>query len=68
MSADGFSLYDVSIDLRDLAARTDGMTGADFKQILLRARKRKFSHYRTTGELQLISHNDILHEIMHFGR
>ncbi len=68
ISPDGFSLYDASIDLRDLAAKTDGMTGADFKQILLQARKRKFSHYRTTGELQLISHNDILHEIMHFGR
>lgn len=68
VSPDGFSLYDASIDLRDLATKTDGMTGADFKQLLLRARKRKFSHYRANGELKPISHQDILHEITQFGR
>lgn len=68
VSPDGFSLYDTSIDLRDVAAKTDGMTGADFKQLLLRARKQKFTHYRATGQLQSITHQDVLREIARFGR
>jgi transitional endoplasmic reticulum ATPase len=49
LERDGFRLFADDIDLDDLAARTDGMVGADLREILRRAQLAKATQEARTG-------------------
>lgn len=66
--SDSFRVYSPEINLLELALKTDGMTGADFTEILGRARQQRFAHYIQTGNLTQVTHDDILHVIGRYGR
>jgi SpoVK/Ycf46/Vps4 family AAA+-type ATPase len=63
-----FIPYGDDIDPLELSRLTDGMTGADFKGILERARKVQFRKYQQTGEYGRVTQADLIHEIRTFGR
>lgn len=63
-----FQLYDANLDIKRLAALTDGKTGADFEALLARARQNCFRHYRQTGEHKSIGQADLEREIRMFDR
>lgn len=63
-----FSPYASDIDLVELAKMTDGMTGADFKKILERARKKCFSLYKKTGQKVQVHQSDLIEVIRAFSR
>ncbi len=62
------SPYADHIDIPQLAIITDGMSGADFREILQRARQKAFVKYHKTGDIVYVHHNDIEHEIRNFYR
>lgn len=64
----GFMPYDESINPLELAKLTDGLTGADFKLMLERARMKVFRHYRKTHEYVKVSQADLIREIQSRGR
>lgn len=63
-----FTPYEDDLNPVELASLTDGMTGADFKVILERARLTCYRHYRTTGEQIKVSQRHLIQEIRQFGR
>jgi len=63
-----FVPYDDSIDVVELAQHSDGMTGADFEEILRRARQERFHEYRQTDVKMPVSQGDVLREIRNFYR
>jgi SpoVK/Ycf46/Vps4 family AAA+-type ATPase len=63
-----FVPYADDIDPLELAKLTEGMTGADFDEMLNSARLKHFFHYRQTEELRKVSHADLIEEIRQFGR
>lgn len=62
-----FQLYADDINLIELATHTDGMTGADFKTILERARKKCFLQYRMTKQKRQVHQADLLEIIRTFN-
>lgn len=63
-----FSLFDESVDTKELADLTDGMSGADFEKIIDVARNRCFSQFRKTGQDQQISQTILRDVIISFHR
>lgn len=65
-----FDPYHSDINVHELAAKTDRLTGAHFKDILARARRAKFQQYRNSIDKKLVPVNqaDILQAIEHLGR
>lgn len=63
-----FMPYDESINPLELAQLTDGLTGADFKLMLERARMKAFRHYRKTKEHIKVTQADLVREIQSRGR
>lgn len=63
-----FVPYEDDFDPFKLAAITEGMTGADFNEMLNSARLKHFFHYRATGELRRVSQADLVNEVRLFGR
>lgn len=59
--------YEDAIDVIELAKITDGMTGADFEQILIRSRAQKMIHAYHTGERSKVSQSDIIQHIRRFN-
>lgn len=66
--AASFIPYDDDINLKELAAQTDGMTGSDFEAILAAARTAKFQQYVRTGERGRVSQADLRQAIAYYGR
>lgn len=68
--ADQYFLYDNSLDTGKLAKMTDGMTGADFEQIIKNARYTAYCAYRANGKRELVKINQSLleTEIKNFHR
>ena len=64
----GFTIYDNSISPVELAALTEGMTGADFRAILQRARRDAYRQYRTTGQDSRITQAHLIDAIRTFHR
>ncbi len=62
-----FMPYADDIDLTELAALTEGMTGSDFKKILERARKKCFAEYHKTKVRVKIHQLDLLEVIRTFN-
>jgi SpoVK/Ycf46/Vps4 family AAA+-type ATPase len=63
-----FIPYEDDIDPKALAKITDGMTGADFDEILTRARLRQYVAYRQGGGVNKVSQADLITEVTSFGR
>jgi len=63
-----FVPYADDINPLELAQLTNGMTGADFDEMLNSARLRHFFHYRQTEEFRKVSQADLIEEIRQFGR
>jgi SpoVK/Ycf46/Vps4 family AAA+-type ATPase len=63
-----FNPYADDINPIELALKTEGMTGADFKQILDRARMYCFTRYSQYGEQLQVTHQMLLAQIEQFGR
>lgn len=61
-----FTIYDNSINPVELAGATEGMTGADFRAILQKARRDAYRHYRATGEDSHITQAQLLDTIRTF--
>jgi SpoVK/Ycf46/Vps4 family AAA+-type ATPase len=62
------SLFDSHVNPLELATHTEGMTGADFEQILLLARRHCYAKYRETNEHQTVSQRLLLDIIATFHR
>jgi predicted AAA+ superfamily ATPase len=67
-SINEFIPYDVDINPIDLAHHSEGLNGSHFEVLLIRARMKKFRHYKRTGELTIVTHDDVLAEIAQYGR
>lgn len=63
-----FVPYEEDIDPQALAKLTDGLTGADFEEILSKARIKQFQLYRSTGYYGRVSQADLVEQIRVFGR
>lgn len=61
-----FTIYDDSINPIELAATTEGMTGADFRAILQAARRDAYRQYRETGKDSRITQAQLLNTIRRF--
>lgn len=61
-----FTIYDNSINPIELAAATEGMTGADFQAILQKARRDAYRLYRKTGQDSQITQAQLLTTIRTF--
>lgn len=61
-----FTIYDNSINPIELAAATEGMTGADFRAILQKARRDAYRAYRQTGSDSQITQAQLLNAIRTF--
>lgn len=55
-------------DYEQFAELSDTMTGADFKEVLDRARLARYRHYLETGEREKVSNQDILIQLKNFYR
>lgn len=62
-----FIPYAEDIDPTALSLQTDGMTGADFEQILLSARHTCYKHYKQTGESRQVGQADLIQAIQEFN-
>jgi hypothetical protein len=63
-----FIPYEEDIDPNELARLTDGRTGADFEEMLTKARIKQFQLFRRTGEYGRVSQADLIEQIRMFGR
>jgi SpoVK/Ycf46/Vps4 family AAA+-type ATPase len=56
------------LNLAELTEATDDYTGADIEQILIAARQKAFVTAVETGEMQSITHADLMAAIRHYQK